>query len=388
MSAPFSRAKADALMRIAIDILSAALGGPGQYIRNFLPHLAARGVDSQWHVLASHHGLIESLPRSHNVVLHRISPAERAGSRLAWQFARMPAWCARHGIDAVFAPQGLTAMTSGPPIVVLHQDSLFFTRAPMGRGPVYTLIQQEMTRRTLQRCAAALFVSRAIHDLAVARDWIAPGEGLIVPYGVDIDALQRDADPDRSARLARERPYVLSVSSVMPHKNFETLVEAIGVLHDRGRREIRLLIAGEAPMDRPCVRDLHAQIARRGLAEQVTLLGAQDRPAVGALYANARLYATLSRLEAYGLTPVEAMGHELPIVCSDLPAFREVCGEAAMIVDGNDPRAAADAIELLWDDPDRRRALGIRGRAWSARFSWTAAADIVYTVLCEAAGGV
>jgi len=372
-------------MRIAIDILSAALGGPGQYILDLLPHLSRRAEDAEdddeLHVLAAHPTLLQRLPRVSNVAVHEIAAGRSPMKRLLWQRFAMPRWCRDHGIDVVFAPQGLTAITSGPPVVVLHQDSLLLSPERMGRSRLRCALQRHYARKTLSRAASALFVSKTVRDLAESRGWVLPAIREIVPYGVNIDELRDAADQALLASLRAGRPYVLNVNSVMTHKNVPTLVRAMGVLSERGRRDIRLLIAGEAPPERPAVREVMQLIERLGLNDVVTLLGPLGRPAVSAYYQAARAYVTVSHLEAFGLTPLEAMGLGAPAICSRILPFLEAGGDAALIVDGTDPQAVADAIMKLWDDEGLRAQLIERGRRRAAQFIWPEAADAVYRAL-------
>src|SRR5205085_165865 len=84
------------------------------------------------------------------------------------------------------------------------------------------------------------------------------------------------------AALLAGAPFLLTVGSVMPHKNVHTLIDAVRICHARGRKDIRLLIAGEAPADRAYATQIRAQIAANGLQQAVELLGHLDRPELAA----------------------------------------------------------------------------------------------------------
>lgn len=371
-------------MRIAIDILSAALGGPGQYIRSLLPYLCRRAAGDEVHVLAAHAELMKLIRPAPNLQVHDVLAGRRVARRLLWQRRRMPGWLREHGIDVVFAPQGLTALRDRTPLVVLHQDSMYLTCDRYERSRLYHAVQQRLARVTLERCARALYVSQAIVDLAAGRGWLQRESSFIVPYGVDVADLGSAAGAPPPVE-SDGQPYLLTVSSVMPHKNVHTLVEAVARLHARGRRDLRLLIIGEAPPERPYAAQIRRQIADLRAGDFIHLLGARDRAQLGAYYAHARIYASLSTLESYGLTLVEAMSFGVPVLCNMLPAFAEVCGDDAVFVDGQNADATADALLALWDDEPRRADLAGRGRARAAQFDWNSVADAIYSHLCAAA---
>ena len=43
-------------------------------------------------------------------------------------------------------------------------------------------------------------------------------------------------------------------------------------------------------------------------------------------YKKASLFVSLSLMEGFGLTPLEAMSFNCPVICSDIPVFREILG--------------------------------------------------------------
>jgi glycosyltransferase involved in cell wall biosynthesis len=74
-----------------------------------------------------------------------------------------------------------------------------------------------------------------------------------------------------------------------------------------------------------------------------------------------------------------------PSVCSDIPRFREVAGDAAVYAPPRDTSAFAAAALRLLHDPAARRSLSHLAIARAATFDWDRTADAILDVLAEVA---
>jgi glycosyltransferase involved in cell wall biosynthesis len=77
-----------------------------------------------------------------------------------------------------------------------------------------------------------------------------------------------------------------------------------------------------------------------------------------------------STYEGFGLPAVEGMACGVPVLASRAGATVEVCGDAALLVEGDRDGLAAGLRELI-ERPELRRDLGARGRRRAAEFTWT-----------------
>ena len=107
-----------------------------------------------------------------------------------------------------------------------------------------------------------------------------------------------------------------------------------------------------------------------------TWLGTVDDDAVVAELVSADLLVAPSLGgESFGIVLLEAMAAGVPVVASDLPAYRLVAGEAAFLVPPSDPHALARAIDVLLGDPAMRRKLVDAGRDRVRNFTFASPAD-------------
>jgi glycosyltransferase involved in cell wall biosynthesis len=80
--------------------------------------------------------------------------------------------------------------------------------------------------------------------------------------------------------------------------------------------------------------------------------------------------------EGFGLAALEALAADLPVVASDLPAFREFLadGRDALLPAVGDAEALADAMARVMTDEALRQRLVTGGRAVVPAYTWTATA--------------
>jgi glycosyltransferase involved in cell wall biosynthesis len=110
----------------------------------------------------------------------------------------------------------------------------------------------------------------------------------------------------------------------------------------------------------------YAALARElGIGEQTKFAGWISCEAMGQYYAAADIVVQPSVLfEPFGMVAIEAMACGKPVIASNLPGVRSVVsdGEDGLLVRPGDVEDLAEKIQMLLDDPQRRREMGERGR--------------------------
>lgn len=149
------------------------------------------------------------------------------------------------------------------------------------------------------------------------------------------------------------RPYILTVATLEPRKNLETLLDAHRLLED----DLALAVAGGAGWGRQPRLD----------AASVISLGFVPQDRLPPLYRGAEAAVYPSRFEGFGMPILEAMACGVPCVVSSHPSMDEACGDAAVRADPEDPEALAAAIRRALAE---REELVRRGFAQARRFTW------------------
>jgi glycosyltransferase involved in cell wall biosynthesis len=168
------------------------------------------------------------------------------------------------------------------------------------------------------------------------------------------------------SRIRLPERYVLTVSALHHAKNLETLLRAFALLPARMRAAMPLVVCCYLdPDSEKAVRRLAAEL---GAADDIVVTGHVSDEELCALYNQATLLAHPSRYEGFGLPVVEAMRCGTPVVTTTASSLPEVAGDAALLVDPEDPAALADAIARLAGDPALQETLTQRGFEQTRRF--------------------
>ena len=222
---------------------------------------------------------------------------------------------------------------------------------------------------TMKKLAVRTAVSAAAREL-IARYF--PGDYEMTPNGVDV-ARFRDADPiDFGAR-----GNILFLGRIEKRKGLGVLIEALARL---ARDDVTLIVAGTGPEEKRC----RALAERRGVsARWLGRLSEDDLPRA---YKGADVYCAPGLGgESFGIVLIEAMSAATPVICSDLPGFRAVASDAALVVPAGDPDALAEGIARVLGDPSKASAMRAASAEVAARYDWATLVEKVESLYGRAA---
>lgn len=229
----------------------------------------------------------------------------------------------------------------------------------------------------LMRRARALITVSHFSRQELARYTGTPGDRFRVVYS-GAEHLGK-LEPDRRVLHKNgltERPFVLAVSSLAPHKNFRLVSRALARIPAE-QRTFDMVIAG-APNAR-----VFGGGGGRELAG-VRQIGYVSDAELAALYRHAACFIYPSLYEGFGLPPLEAMHAGCPVVAARSGAIPEICADAAAYFDPLDPEDLARQMLRVTSDASFAGALSTRGHLRAADFTWDRCALATYDVLAGA----
>jgi phosphatidyl-myo-inositol alpha-mannosyltransferase len=243
------------------------------------------------------------------------------------------------------------------------------------RSVNYRLLQRFFQRR-LDMLSAAIAVSQST---IVALERYFDADWKIIPNGIDTQLFQPNVP--RPKEIRADVPTILFLGRFDPRNGLSTLIDAFKRVKGRGRRA-QLLIVGDGPLRKHYYK-------QAGRDPDITFAGAvlEGRPSY---YAHSAMYACPTTKASFGITLLESMACQTPIVCSDILGFRDVVmhQREALMVPREDRDALTNGLVHLLDDEGLRRRLGETGRKRALEYDWrrvtASILDVYHDVLAPA----
>ncbi len=353
-------------MRIGFDAtpLLGQRTGVGRYTEQLLSALLS--LHPEWEVLLFSNLPLEPLEAA--LARGKRVPRFLPQSRWLWMQTVLPRAVRESRPRLLHFPNAQAPLwLPAPYVLTVHDASLFRHRAyhPPNRVLALRPLLPHLARR-----ARAVITDSEFSRSELVRLLGLPPEKVHVTYPAAPPDYRPVTDPAQLETVRRKyrlpESYLLYVGTLEPRKNLTRLAQALGQLRHRGTPS-PLILAGPAGWK---MAGFAAEVERLGLNDYVRWLGYVPEEDLSGLYSLATLFVFPSLYEGFGLPPLEAMACGAPVLASDVPALREVCGEAAILVNPASVDCIADGIKSLLEDVNRREELRQRGLRRAAEFSW------------------
>lgn len=168
--------------------------------------------------------------------------------------------------------------------------------------------------------------------------------------------------PETATRIENQYPngFILCVSQLLPHKRIDQVVATAYLVGSVSRRNIPFCVVGS---EREVLHSAAVkEFARRLPEANVHFWGSASDSALATLMRRATIFFGMSDHEGLCIPPLEAMTFGLPVLIKAAGAVPETVGFGAALIPPNaGPAVAAEYAQILWDRPEYRRDLAMRG---------------------------
>ena len=343
-------------MRIGIDCRLWNESGVGRYIRNLVERLLILDKRNQY--------VLFVLTKDENEMLKQVQHDKKEVQNdrdqvrnenvkivvadVCWhsfeEQLRFPSILNRENLDLVHFPYVSVPIFYNKPFVVTIHDLIPY-HFPTGEAstlplPLYKLKllgYKFVIQQAAKKATKIITVSNATKREIVEHLKVPEGKVVVTHEGVE-DNLSSKLKAQSSKPQLKTKSYFLYVGNAYPHKNLNRLIEAFDLLCHSSQAppdqdDMKLVLVGRVDY---FYKRLRQKVKDMGLERSVLFYGEATDGELSALYKNALALITPSLMEGFGLPALEAMANRCLVLSSDIPSFKEICGDAAIYFDPYD----------------------------------------------------
>ncbi len=192
---------------------------------------------------------------------------------------------------------------------------------------------------------------------------------LITHLGVETQYSKKETPSDKTflRDLKIPKNYILTLATLEPRKNIESIIIAYEILVKEEPKIPDLVIAGGTGWKSKKLIRLYKKSAYKNRIHLIGYIKEKHKPA---LYRNSKLFIFPSFYEGFGLPPLEAMASGVPVISSFTGSLTEVIGKASIMIDPYNISDLVSAMKLILNDQNLHQDLSKRGLIRSKEFTW------------------
>lgn len=281
-------------------------------------------------------------------------------SSFIWEQIELPLYLRRQGYPLILNFGNTAPLLYSPKIVTIHDLAVF--RYPESFSKLFTIYYRFLLPRIAKGAVKIFTVSEFSKREIVNILGISPEKVEVVKNAV--------SQGIKCLESSKRENFILTVSSLDPRKNLLRLIKAFEAGHFR---DVKLVIAGASS-------GVFKKLGIKG-ASNIELLGHVNDCRLSELYSKAMVFVYPSIYEGFGIPPLEAMKCGCPVIVSDIPPHREVCGDAAYYVDPYSIESIKKGISKVLNDSALRESLIKKGYERVKKFSWEKSAQKISGII-------
>jgi glycosyltransferase involved in cell wall biosynthesis len=344
-------------------------GGLGRYVSELVSHLQKIDNKNQYTLFLNKNNFHECKIVNKNFSKQLVD--------IPWygiqEQRKMPSIVARSRIDFMHYPHWNIPVFSKVPFIVTIHDLIMLELPKSSRASTHNALVygfkhagfRIVLENAIHRSRHIITVSNYTKSKILEHFGIKQEKITVVPNGV---IPPREARSVSLTALGVYQPYFLYVGNAYPHKNIEMMMHAFSQFHEL-HPLAQLVIAGRKDI---FSKRLEREASELGLnIENVRFIDLPTDDELASLYKNASLFIFPSRIEGFGIPPLEAMSYETPVAAANTSSIPEVLKHAAQYFDPDDIEALVELMRQSIDEPERFEKQKKDGLTLSMQYSWS-----------------
>lgn len=322
-------------MKIGIDLLwvrPGICGGTESYIRNLMHGFGRYDSKNEYILFAAKDNADTFVEyKEYSNMKLEVCPAVCASQikRLLWENLHLDREAKKQGVDVMFIPVYSKPRTYGsgiPYVCVIHD--LQALHYPEYFSKARCAFMKMMWRHTCKTAKSLVTISEYSKNDIISHYPIAKDKCSVIYISVDVSESGLEATYlEQKYHIVKEN-YFYCVSSMLPHKNLETLLRMMVILKKQGNK-MPLVISGVGGQKE----EFQKMVEKLGIGDMVIDTGFVSDKERDCLYENCKMFLFPSVFEGFGMPTIEAMSRGKHVVTTRKSCLEEVTKGRAVYVE-------------------------------------------------------
>ena len=340
-------------IKVGIDALfirPGGIGGTESYLRNLLKGLERVDKENEYYIFASktNYDTFRFVNKHFKVIICDVDNRNKL-HRIIYTSTKLPKLIKNYKISVMFFPTYVRCISNiRRTKIVSNVHDIQYMHFPknfnLSKRILFKLVYPLSLKKSDKNICISNFVKQDImsHFNSINKDNFE-----VIYNPIDFEKFNIKSDiffENVSSRYGIEtKNYMLSVASLLPHKNISTLIRAFSIYKSKNKNHIKLVLVG---LKESSSNELLNLISKLNIERDVIITGFVSDDELNLLYNNASIFICTSLFEGFGMPPIEAMYRNIPVLTTRCASLPEVTmGETIYYDNPTDENELARAVE-------------------------------------------
>ena len=357
-------------MKIAIDARSANSNtGIGRFSYNLIQEILKNDRENSYIILTNNQ---DSFPKIKYDNVKKIILNRKPQSQLTmfWEIFILPIYLWKEKVDVFFSPDNLiipwffkikviTTIHDLIPLV-LKEYRKGFKKSLKYRMRIGML----KIKNPAKIMTVSNFSKKEIQNILN----ISENKIFVIKESLDTRLKHIKSDHNILTNFGIDYPYILGIGGMEVRKNNKNLIEAyIKMIQNHSDIKHNLIIVGNKESNILPSAKIDIPLSMEG---RIHFIGSLTNKELSVIYENAEMLVYPSLYEGFGLPPIEAMKHKIPVITSNTTSIPEVVKNAAILINPNKKTEIENAMLQILRDKTIKDKLIKRGENILKEYTW------------------
>lgn len=348
-------------------------GGIVTYALNLIKSINNLNFENELEIICIKHPDFKGLEMCTHIKFLNRSVKRGIFHRLYWTNIYLPVFCLRKKVDI------LHKVTPELPIIkvckyVCTLHDLMFAFYNSNRDlrsylstseKIKFFLFETITKITLNRSSITIVPSQAIKNEVINKYKISDKKIVVTHEATE----KKTAEEDYSSKINSDTINIGVIAALHPHKGHLAVLEIADLFIKSGFTSFKISFRGGVTFQN-YFKKLQEQIEISGLKNHVFFQQFDPGIKLSQIYSEFDAIMLLSEYEGFGLPVLEAQAHNIPVLCSDIPVFKEILGDSAFYISKNQNIGSIKNIITVLTDRNRLEHYSKKGALNVKNFSW------------------